>query len=84
MEQRIYEGTPQELAPFLAKNPNRRYRLIELSDDERQLEPQASPPLDDKAKAAIALLDSWIAEGHRIDIPEVIDYEIRRELLRAG
>lgn len=33
MTQQIHEGTPQELAPFLARRPQRRFRLIELPDE---------------------------------------------------
>ena len=38
--------------------------------------------------AEVAAITQWsracLAAGHRIYIPEVIDYELRRELLRAG
>ena len=68
MTQPILEGTPGELAPYLAQHPNRKFRLIELTEgaDETALE-QPAPLLDDKAKAAIALLDQWIAEGKAAD-----------------
>jgi hypothetical protein len=34
MAQHIHEGTPQELAPFLAQRPQGRFRLIELEADQ--------------------------------------------------
>ena len=57
----VIEGTPQELAPYLAQRPNGKFRLIEL-DETATPEPSA-PVLSEKSKAAIALLDTWIAEG---------------------
>lgn len=64
MTQHIHEGTPQELAPYLAQHPDRKFRLIELAEGEGQSVPEPSTPvLDEKAKAAIVLLDAWIAEG---------------------
>ncbi len=66
MAQHVYEGTPQELAPYLAQHPDRRFRLTELADEESTQEP-TGPVLDEKAKAAIALLDAWIAEGKAAD-----------------
>ena len=36
MSQYIHEGTPQELAPYLAQHPTGRFRLIELNADEEQ------------------------------------------------
>ena len=68
MENHLLEGTAEELAPYLAQHPDSRYRLIELIEGEEPAgsEP-ASPALDDKAKAALALLDSWIAEGKAAD-----------------
>ncbi|HET6385716.1 MAG TPA: hypothetical protein VFJ58_20175 [Armatimonadota bacterium] len=40
------------------------------------------------ASAAVLTISQWsrncIAAGHRFYIPEVIDYELRRELVRAG
>ncbi|MBR8832973.1 MAG: hypothetical protein DSM106950_02735 [Stigonema ocellatum SAG 48.90 = DSM 106950] len=68
MKQHIHEGTPGELAPYLAQRPNGRFRLIELAEGEEELAPsQPIPALDEKAKAAIALLDTWIAEGKAAD-----------------
>lgn len=64
----IYEGTPQELAPYLAERPDRRFRLIELTEGEEDtIQEQPASILDEKAKAAIALLDAWIAEGKAAD-----------------
>ncbi len=62
MEQHIYEGTPQELAPFLAQHPQQRFRLIEIPGQTQ--EPATEAPLaDPKAAASIALLRSWIAQA---------------------
>lgn len=63
----IREGTPQELAPYLAQYPDRRFRLIEVDKTEQETQGQSAPVLDDKARAALALLDSWIAEGKAAD-----------------
>lgn len=44
-----------------------------------------SSPASSPQVAAIATWSvSCLAAGHRLDVPEVIDYELRRELLRAG
>lgn len=40
--QRIYEGTPQELAPYLAQRPQGRFRLIELDAEPVPVEPEAN------------------------------------------
>jgi hypothetical protein len=70
----IHEGTPQELAPYLVQHLDRRFRLIELTEGEEEAAPeQSASVLDEKAKAAIALLDVWIAEG------KAADAEIRQE-----
>ncbi len=67
-QQVIYEGTPQELAPYLAQHPDRRYRLIELGEENStSSQERNSPLLDDKSRAALALLDAWIAEGESAD-----------------
>jgi hypothetical protein len=60
MEQTIHEGTAQELAPYLAQNPERRFRLIEITE-----EPSEEPVLlpDPQNAASIALLKSWIAQA---------------------
>ena len=60
MAQQIIEGTPKELAHYFAQYPNRRFRVIEIPEEAVKT---AAPILDEKAKAAIALLDAWIAEG---------------------
>ena len=68
MEQtNIHEGTPQELAPYLAQYPDRRFRLIEVGEDEAKVSTPSVFALDDKALAALSLLDSWIAEGKAAD-----------------
>lgn len=72
-QQHIYEGTPQELAPYLAQHPNRRFRLIELEDNQ-ELTPapnEAHPGIDAENAAAIALLKSWL-EQDATDDPEEI------------
>ncbi len=64
----IQEGTAQELAPYLAQHPDRRFRLIEVTKaEEKAAMAQLAPALDDRARAAIALLDGWIAEGKAAD-----------------
>ena len=64
----VYEGTPRELAPYLAKHPDHRFRLIGLDEDEEESPSEPSAPaLVDKAKSALALLDTWIAEGQAAD-----------------
>ncbi len=74
MTQHIYEGTPWELADYMKRYPDRKVRLVELSEGEEESGPESSlPVIDDKAKAAIALLDAWIAEG------ETADEKIRQE-----
>ena|SRR5579863_4432957 len=79
MTQHIHEGTPGELAPYLAQHPDRRFRLIELADEEEDLTPdQPVPALDKKAQAALALLDAWIAEGKAAD--EKMRIEADREV----
>lgn len=42
--------------------------------------PRPSPP----SLACAQWLQSLIAAGQRVIIPEIADYEVRRELLRAG
>ena len=42
--------------------------------------PKASPDND----ACRQWLDNLVAQGRRVVVPEVVDYEVRRELLRAG
>ena len=49
--------------------------------------PLSALSLPAKRSGAVAITRwgrSCLAAGHRIYIPEVIDYELRRELLRAG
>lgn len=65
----IIDGTPDELADYLAQHRDRKFRFIEI------VEPEAScgaivasgSILDDKAKSALALLSEWIAEGEGAD-----------------
>jgi hypothetical protein len=64
----IHAETPQELAAYLVQHPDRRFRLIELTEGAEEAAPEPSVSvLDEKAKAAIALLDAWIAEGKAAD-----------------
>lgn len=49
--------------------------------------PLSALSLPAKSPGAIAITQwgrACLAAGHRIYVPEVIDYELRRELLRAG
>ena len=43
-----------------------------------------NPKLSTEGVACANWLQSMISTGHRIIIPEIIDYEIRRELIRAN
>ena len=36
MAQHSHEGTPQELAAYLAQHPNQRFRLIEISPEDEE------------------------------------------------
>jgi len=73
----IYEGTATELAPFLARNPNQRFRLIELvpENEEATSKPihadASAPAIDAENAAAIALLRAW-REEDATDDPEEI------------
>jgi hypothetical protein len=74
-----HEGTPRELASYLAKHPDRRFRLVELNEEnERPTREGPAPVLDEKAEAALDLLDGWIAEGRAAD--EKTRLEADREL----
>lgn len=42
--------------------------------------PNASP----ETIQCLAWMEGLLSSGHRVIVPEIIDYEIRRELLRAG
>ena len=68
--QYIHEGTAQELAHFLAQQPqNHRFGVIELEVDEEPTSApdEAKPVIDTKNAAAIAFLDARIAEGIAAD-----------------
>ena len=69
----IYEGTAQELARFLAQSPTRRFRLIEMDEDEEStsVPNTAKSVIDAENAAAIALLKSW-REQEATDDPEEI------------
>jgi hypothetical protein len=61
MAQHIHDGTPQELAHFLAERPKGRFRLIELEEDQESASAanEAKPIIDAENAAAIALLKCW-------------------------
>ena len=44
----------------------------------------SAPLRNDDVRAITHWSEACLAAGHKIYIPEVIDYELRRELLRAG
>jgi hypothetical protein len=73
----IYEGTATELAPLLARNPNQRFRLIELASENGETTSElfhadaSVPTIDAENAAAIALLRSW-REQDATDDPEEI------------
>ena len=71
VQQHVHEGTPQELAPYLAQHPDRRFRLIDLvsEDEAASAENEAEPVIDAENAAAIALLRSW-REQDATDDPE--------------
>jgi len=72
-QQHIYEGTPQELAPYLAQRPQGRFRLIELEADEEttRIEGGPKPRIDAENAAALALLESWLKEAAADDPEEM-------------
>jgi hypothetical protein len=71
MTQHILEGTPQELASYLAQRPHGRFRLVELSE-ETEAPTQSAPPLPDPQNASsIALLKSWLEEDATDDPEEI-------------
>jgi predicted nucleic acid-binding protein len=43
-----------------------------------------NPRLSDESVACAQWLQTQVASGHRAIIPEIADYEVRRELLRAN
>ena len=43
-----------------------------------------APPRKPSIRACSRWLGGLIAAGHRVILPEITDYELRRELLRAG
>ena len=63
MTQHIHEGTPQELAPYLAQRPHRRFLLIEIADEAEEPANTDAPLPDPLNAASIALLKSWIAQA---------------------
>jgi hypothetical protein len=44
----VIEGTPQELAPYLAQRPHGKFRLVEL--EESSVPEPSAPVLSEKAK----------------------------------
>ena len=73
MTHHIHEGTPQELAPYLAQRPLGRFRLIELdADQEPPPAPNVvKPVIDAENAAAIALLKSWREEDATEDSEDI-------------
>ena len=71
MAQHIHEGTPQELAPYLAQHPEGRFRLIELSEDTTEPVKNTTPLADPRNAASIALLKSWLEEDATDDPEEL-------------
>ena len=69
--QPVHEGTPQELAPYLAERPQGRFRLIELDADEESssVSHEAQSVIDAENAAALALLEAWLKEA-ATDEPE--------------
>ena len=43
--------------------------------------PKAAPPVSQEGKL---WLESWPLKGYIVMLPEIADYEVRRELIRAG
>jgi hypothetical protein len=73
MTQHIHEGTPQELAPYLAQRPQGRFRLIDLEEDAAPISTpdEAKPVIDAENAAAIALLQSWREQDATNDPEEI-------------
>lgn len=73
MAQHTHEGTPQELAPYLAQRPQGRFRLTEIDENDQPTlaTNEAKPMIDAENAAAIALLKSW-REQDATDDPEEI------------
>ena len=72
-QQQVHEGTPQELAPYLAQRPQGRFRLIELEADEEPIPTahEAKPAIDAENSAVLALLQSWLKEAATEDPEEI-------------
>ncbi len=68
-KQFVYEGLPHELAPYLARHPHTRFRLIELTPEDDITESDVVSVIDAENAAAIALLKSW-REQDAADDPE--------------
>ena len=71
MAQHIHEGTPQELAPYLAQRPHGRFRLIELEEDTEEPAKAGTLLPDPENAASIALLKSWLEEDATDDPEEI-------------
>ena len=72
--QHIHEGTPRELAPYLAQHPDRRFRLIDLALEDEEAAAgtdKARPVIDAENAAAIALLEFWLQEDATDDPEEI-------------
>lgn len=80
----IYEGTPQEIATFLAQRPQGKFRLIELEADEEPTPTPNQPVIDAGNTAALALLDSWLKEDTTDDPEEIRKSEEEYEELKRN
>ncbi len=71
--QPIHEGTPQELALYLAQRPQGRFRLIELETDQEpsRTAGETKHVIDAENAAALTLLKSWLAEAATDDPEEI-------------
>ena len=58
--------------------------MIHILLDSYPLSLASAPARNANAVAFTDWIEACLAAGHEIYIPEVIDYELRRELLRAG
>jgi|ERR1019366_274076 hypothetical protein len=76
------------LAPFLGRSPARRLQALPLSLivllDAGPLGMITNPKSSSDTEACKNWLAGLVYKGVEVVIPEIADYEVRRELLRAG